>query len=152
MHRSTALIARTMIIILGAAVGSFLLYEPWMEGRNVGASVFRVYFQDPFLIYAYASSLPFFIGLRQLWKIGAKRQTTHEHIECLAALQIIQRCASATAILAAGAIGYFVLMMSKSDDIAGGIAMGVGIIVLSLSVAVCAHSYREKYVDRNDEH
>lgn len=150
MRRSTVLIARTMIIILGAAVAIFLLYEPWTEGRNVGASVFRVYFQDPFLVYTYASSFPFFIGLRQLWKIVEKSTATQEQGEIIRALRIIQRCAFATAVLATGAIAYVVLMIRENDDIAGGVAMGMGVTVASFIVMYITHR-RIKRKESDDE-
>lgn len=53
---------RVGIVLFGVAALTFLLWEPHLEGRNVHATVYQIYFNDPFLAYAYIASLPFFLG------------------------------------------------------------------------------------------
>jgi hypothetical protein len=54
-----------VIVLFGIGVLAFMLWEPHLEGRNVHASLFQIYFKDPFLAYAYVASIPFFVGLYQ---------------------------------------------------------------------------------------
>lgn len=37
-----------IVVLIGFGVFIFLLWEPNIEGRNLHASVFEVYFNDPF--------------------------------------------------------------------------------------------------------
>ena len=55
------------IIAMGAL--ALLLWEPHVEGRNAHASLFEIYFKDPFLAFAYVASIPFFAGLYQAFKV-----------------------------------------------------------------------------------
>jgi hypothetical protein len=38
-----------MTVVVGGAVFVFLLWEPHIEGRNAHATLFQIYFNDPFL-------------------------------------------------------------------------------------------------------
>ena len=46
-----------------------MLWEPHIEGRNAHATLFEIYFKDPFLAYAYIASIPFFVALFQAFTI-----------------------------------------------------------------------------------
>jgi hypothetical protein len=46
-----------------------MLWEPHLEGRNAHATLFQIYFNDPFLAYAYMASIAFFVALYQAFKL-----------------------------------------------------------------------------------
>ena len=46
----------------GIGALAFLLWEPHLEGRNANATPYELYFNDPFLAYAYVASVSFFMG------------------------------------------------------------------------------------------
>src|SRR5829696_6063849 len=69
MKRVSILFLRAVILLLGVGVLAGLLWEPQVEGRNVNADQFTIYFRDPFLAYVYVGSLPFFFGLFQGFKL-----------------------------------------------------------------------------------
>lgn len=48
---------------LGISTLALMLWEPHLEGRNVNATLFEIYFRDPFLAYAYTASIVFFVAL-----------------------------------------------------------------------------------------
>jgi hypothetical protein len=50
---------QVVIVLIGIGVLAFMLWEPHVEGRNAHATVFEIYFHDPFLAYAYIGSIPF---------------------------------------------------------------------------------------------
>jgi hypothetical protein len=69
MKRGSTIFLQVVIVLIGIGVLAFLLWEPHVEGRNVNATLFEIYFKDPFLAYIYLAFVPFFIGLYQAFKI-----------------------------------------------------------------------------------
>lgn len=91
-------------MLLGLGVLTFLLWEPHLEGRNAHATVFAIYFKDPFLAYVYAGSIPFFVGLHRAFRaLGVIRQTGAFSPSTVDALRFIRRCALAVVGFVAGA-------------------------------------------------
>ncbi len=126
-RRSTALL-RTVIVLIGIGALAFLLWEPHVEGRNVNATLFQIYFNDPFLAYAYTASIPFFVALYHALKLAGQADVKR--------LRIIRHCAMAMIGFVAG--GEVILLMNTSDDRAGGVFMGVLITFGSILIAFAA--------------
>lgn len=105
MRRSATILLQTGIVILCLGALVFLLAEPHFEGRNVNATVFEVYFRDPFLAYVYLGSVPFFVGLlqgfRALGFIGEDRGFCAESI---GAVRRVRVCALALLGFVAGSV------------------------------------------------
>lgn len=124
--RSAAGLALQAAVLLAAlAALAFLLGEPHLEGRNVRATLFQIYFQDPFLAYVYAGSIPFFLALRRAFDLAScLRRGQAVSLETLAALHAIRRCGWA---LLAGVAGGLVLVLLHGDreDRPAGLALGV---------------------------
>ena len=59
---------RIVLVLIGIGILAFLLWEPHIEGRNANATVFAIYFKDPFLAYVYVGSAPFFVGIYQAFR------------------------------------------------------------------------------------
>lgn len=123
MKRGSILFLRTVILLVGAGVLAFLLWEPQAEGVNVNADLVTIYF-DPFVVYAYVGSLPFFFGLYQAFKLlGYVGQGQAFSPAAVKALRRIKYCALAVIGFIAGGEAY--LLFGVSDDSAGAVAMGV---------------------------
>jgi len=60
---------RAVTVLIGAGVLALMLWEPHIEGRNAHATLFEIYFKDPFLAYAYLASTPFFVALYQAFMV-----------------------------------------------------------------------------------
>lgn len=116
---------RILIVLIGLAALAFLLGEPNIEGRNVNATLFEIYFNDPFLAFAYVASIPFFVALYQAFK-AAKQPTAK-------AFRTIKYCA--IALIGFAAVGEVIIMLNESDDRAGGVFMGLIVIIASIIVA-----------------
>ncbi|HNT98272.1 MAG TPA: hypothetical protein PKK31_08415, partial [Elusimicrobiales bacterium] len=56
----TITVLRTVVVLAGIGILAFMLWLPPHEGRAAGATLFEVYFKDPFLAYVYIGSIPFF--------------------------------------------------------------------------------------------
>lgn len=134
MKRNPTIFLQIVIILIGAGALAFLLWEPHIEGRNAHATVFEIYFNDPFLAYAYIASIPFFMALYQAFRIlGYAGQNKVFSQATLKALRTIKYCA--IVVIGFVAIGEFFILLDESDDRAGGIFMGVLITFGSIIIA-----------------
>jgi len=105
----------------------------------VNATLFEIYFKDPFLAYIYLAFVPFFVGLYQAFKIlgyGGRNEISFQR--SVRALRIVKYCALTTAIFILGAEAYLFVFMRGKDDIAGGAMMGGFIILVSSIIATAA--------------
>src|SRR5919205_4430778 len=85
---------QAVIVLIGIGALALMLWEPHLEGRNAHATLFEIYFKDPFLAYAYVASIPFFVALYQAFKVlGYAGQNKVFSQEAVKALQIIKYCA-----------------------------------------------------------
>ena len=115
---------QAVVVLTGIGALTFLLWEPQIEGRNLHATVFEIYFHDPFLAYVYFASIPFFMAVYQTFNLLRYIRMNQACSETTAkSLRTIKYCALATIGLAA--IAEVLIFMGESDDRAGGVFMGV---------------------------
>lgn len=139
MKRGSTIFLQVVIVLLGIGVLAALLWEPQVEGRNVNATQFEIYFKDPFLAYIYLAFIPFFVGLYQAFKLlGYARRDEVFSERSVQALRILKYCAIAVAVFILGAEVYIFTFVRGTDDVAGGVAMGVFIILVSAIIAAAA--------------
>ncbi len=136
MKKNSAIVLRGLIAVIGAAALAFLLWEPHLEGRNAHAMLFEIYFKDPFLLYAYIGSIPFFTALYQAFRVLGYAGDKAFPQAAVKALQTIKYCA--LALIGFVAVGEVFIMLGDSDDRAGGVFMGLLITVCSVVVAAAA--------------
>jgi len=136
MKNNSALALRVLIALMGAAAVAFLLGEPHLEGRNAHATLFEIYFKDPFLLYAYIGSIPFFTALYQAFRALGHSGDEAFPQAAVKALRTIKYCALAT--IGFVAVGEVFILLNDSDDRAGGVFMGVLIALGSVIVAAAA--------------
>jgi hypothetical protein len=140
MKRSSTVFLQVVIVLIGIGVLAFMLWEPHVEGRNAHATVFQIYFNDPFLAYAYAASLAFFVALYQAFRLlGYVARSEVFSQRSVKALRTIKYCAMCLvgSLLVAEAYFFFV-QRHREDDIAGGVMMGLLLIFVSAVVATAA--------------
>ncbi len=137
MKRSSTIFLQIVIVLVGIGALALLLWEPHLEGRNAHATLFEIYFNDPFLAYAYIGSIAFFVALYQAFKVlGYIRQNKAFSQATVKALRTIKFCA--LAIVGFVAVGELFIMLGDSDDRAGGIFIGILITFGSVVVATAA--------------
>lgn len=128
---------QAVVVLIGIGALVFMLWEPHIEGRNAHATLYQIYFNDPFLAYAYAASIPFFLALYQAFRvlghIGRDKAFSQATVK---ALRTIGSCA--LAIIGFVALGELFIVMGDSDDRAGGVFMGILIAFGSAVVAAAA--------------
>ena len=139
MKRGFTIFLQIVIVLIGIGVLGLLLWEPQVEGRNVHATQFEIYFKDPFLAYIYLAFVPFFIGLYQAFRLlGYARRDEVFSDRSVRAFRIIKYCAITTALVIVGAEAYIFIFVRGTDDVAGGVMMGVFIIFVSAVIATAA--------------
>lgn len=143
MKRTLITFLQVIIVLVGISAFAFMLVEPHFEGRNPNATVFEVYFKDPFLIYAYTASIAFFFALYQILKVleYIKQNKTFSP-RTVEALRKIKRCAVALIAFVTAPLVYL-LIARPEDDIAGGVAVGLLIISVSTLVAIAAWRFKQ---------
>lgn len=140
MKRGLIIFLQLVIVLIGIGALAFILFEPRYEGRNANATLFQIYFNDPFLAYAYISSIAFFVALYQAFKLlGYIGRNEVFSRAAVMALSAIKYCALAFIAFVAGAEGYFIIVVRRvEEDIAGGVMMGLVMIFISAVVATAA--------------
>lgn len=137
MKRNSTLFLQFVIVLIGIGTLALMLWEPHIEGRNAHATLFEIYFNDPFLTYAYVGSIPFFVALYQAFKVvGYAGQNKVFSQAAVKALWTIKYCA--IALIGFVAVGEIFIMVNTSDDRAGGVFMGVLITFGSIVMATAA--------------
>lgn len=139
MKKSSTIFLRVVVVLIGIGVLALMLWEPHLEGRNAHATTFQIYFHDPFLAYAYTASMFFFVAVYQAFKllgfIGRNEVFSQAAVKTL---RTIKYCAITLIAFIVGAEGYFFIVRRAEDDIAGGVAMGLLMMFVSIVVATAA--------------
>ena len=134
MKLGATLFLRAVLVLIGIGALAFLLWEPHVEGRNAHATLFEIYFKDPFLAYAYVASIPFFVGLYHAFKVlGYAGRNMEFSPSAVRSVRTIKYCA--IALVGFVVVGEVFIMSNDSDDRAGGVIMGVLIFFASIVVA-----------------
>lgn len=137
MKRSSTIFLQMVVILVGIGALALMLWEPHIEGRNAHATLYQIYFNDPFLAYAYIASLPFFAALYQAFKVlGYVRQNKTFSPAAVKALRIIKYCG--ISIIGFVAVGEIFIMLGNSDDRPPAVFMGILITFGSIVIATAA--------------
>ena len=139
MKKGSAVFLQVVIVLVGIGALALMLWEPHVEGRNAHATVFQIYFNDPFLAYAYIASIAFFVALYQAFRLlGYVGRSDVFSQRSVKALRTIKHCAMSLVGFLVGAEAYFFIVQRGKDDIAGGVMMGLFLIFVSVVVATAA--------------
>ena len=137
IKKSSTIFLQIVIVLIGIGAIALMLFEPQIEGRNAHATLYEIYFKDPFLAYAYIASIPFFVVLYKAFKIlGYVRQNNIFSQVAVNALRTMKYCA--LVISGFVIVGEIIIMLSDSDDRAGGVFMGILITFGSIVIATAA--------------
>ena len=139
MKKGSTIFLQVVIVLFGIGALALLLWEPHIEGRNAHATLFQIYFTDPFLAYAYLASIPFFIGLFQAFTaLGLVRHNKTFSQETVNALRTIQYCAFAIIGFVVVSIIFMYPLLGDLDDRPAGVFMRILIAFPSIIIATVA--------------
>ena len=154
MKRNSTIFLQAVVVLIGIGALAFLLWEPHVEGRNAHASLFEMYFQDPFLAYAYFASVPFFAALYQAFRVlGYAGRNEVFSPAAVKALRTIKYCA--IAIIGFVVVSVFFMPFDEGDDRPAGVFMRILVGFPSIVVAAAAAMFQrilQNAVDLKTEH
>ena len=139
MNRIPALFLQAVIVLGGIGILALILWEPHIEGRNAHASLSQIYFDDPFLACAYIAFIPVFVALYQAFTLlGQVRKNKIFSSDSVKAVRTIKLSAIVFIGFLLAAEVYFFVVVRGQDDIAGGVAICLFLILVSAIVAAAA--------------
>src|SRR3989344_6035615 len=143
MKWSSTLFLKVVIVLITIVALVGMIRFPQTEGRAANLDLFSIY-KDPFIIYLYIASIPFFTALYQAFKrlglIDANKIFSQASVK---AVRNIKYCAIALMGFLLGAISYiFVMSKATNDDGAGAIAVGLVTIFASCVIAAAADVFQ----------
>src|SRR5258705_13983355 len=68
MKKGSTLFLKVVICLIAIVALANMIWFPQTEGRAANLSLISIY-KDPFIIYGYIASIPFFVGLYQAFKL-----------------------------------------------------------------------------------
>src|SRR5581483_6382601 len=68
MKRGSTLFLKLVILLIAIVVLTWIIVFPQLEGRAKNLDLISIY-ADPFIIYGFIASIPFFVGLYQAFKL-----------------------------------------------------------------------------------
>jgi len=139
MKKGSTVFLQIVVVLIGIGAFAFLLWEPTVEGANAHATLFRIYFDDPFLAIAYLVSIAFFVGLSRAYRLlGYIGQGKVFSPESLKALRTMRHCSMILVAALAVGVTYLFAFQRGKDDIAGGVAMGLFLMFVFSAIAAAA--------------
>jgi hypothetical protein len=125
---------KVVILLIAIGVLAYMLWFPQTEGRATSLDLISIY-TDPFIIYIFIASTPFFIGLYQAFKllnlIDANKAFSQGAVNALRNIKF----ASLSLISFIAVAEFYIRFVAHGDDPAGPTALG---ILVSFAVAIIA--------------
>jgi hypothetical protein len=141
MKRGPTIFLQVVVVLVGIGTLTAMLWEPHLEGVNAHATTLsEIYFDDPFLVYAYIGSIPFFVALYQAFKVlGYVRQGKVFSPETLKALRTIKYgvLITAAAVVAAD-VFLMIAARGSGEDAAGAVMLGIIATFILIVIATTA--------------
>ena len=142
MNRGSTLFLKLVILLIAIGVLAGLIWFPQTEGRATNLDLISIY-TDPFIIYIYIGSIPFFVGLYQAFKllnfIDANKAFSQGAVNTLKNMKFASLSLIGFIALAVFYIRFFV----HGDDIAGPTMLG-SCMALAFGVVAAAASVLQK--------
>jgi hypothetical protein len=135
MKKRQIVLSKVIILLLTIGVFIWLIRIPQLEGRAKDLDLISIY-TDPFIIYGYIASIPFFIGLYQTYLLITiiERNKIH-HKSAVNALRNIKYSALSIIGFIAAAL-FYIRFLTHGDDPAGPIALGILLMIAAAAVAI----------------
>jgi len=139
MKRSSTLFLKVVILLIAIGALAGMIWFPQTEGRARNLDLFSIY-RDPFIIYIYIGSTPFFVGLYQAFKllhlIDADKAFSQGAVNTLKNMKF----ASLSLIGFIALAEFYIRFFAHGDDPAGPTALGIlasfAAIVIATTAAV----------------
>jgi hypothetical protein len=131
------------LILLLIAIGTLtvLVRFPQTEGRAANLDAISIY-TDPFILYLYIASIPFFVALFQAMRLlGFIEKDEAFSQPAVKAVKTIKYCALATMGFLVVALGW-VRFASGGDDPAGAVVVGLFLTLTAVVIATATSVFQ----------
>ncbi len=142
MKRGSTLFLKFVLLLIAIIVFIWMIVFPQLEGRAATLDLVNIY-SDPFIIYMYFASIPFFIALYQAYRllgyIDANKVFSKASIKTVTN---IKNCALITAGLIVATLLY-IRFTVIDDDPAGFVGLGIITTFTSLVIATASAVFQK---------
>lgn len=142
MKNKSSSFLQIIIAVFGIVVLFLLIRMPLLEGRAKDLDLVSIY-TDPLILYGYAASIVFFVGLYRVFKLVAYFGQ-NEFSNAKTDLKCIKYCAITFGVLIMGAAIFISQTHHKDDDPAGFIGMSIVFTFISMVVAFLAARFEKR--------
>ena len=133
---------KVVILLIGIVVLAEMIWFPQTEGRAANLDLISIY-TDPFIIYIYTGSTPFFIGLYQAFKllnfIDVNKAFSQGAVDTLKNMKF----ASLSLIGFIALAEFYLRFFAHGDDPAGPTALGIIISFAFIVIATAAAVFQK---------
>lgn len=145
MKKSTIIILKIIIVLIGLVVIAGLIRFPQTEGRAANLNLINIY-TDPIIIYIYIASIPFFGILYNAFKLLNLSETKKSFSKsALNALKNLKFCAQTLIGFMTAAVLYiFIMAKNTNEDPVGFLTVGAILIFISAVIAYSANKLQER--------
>ena len=137
MKRSSTFFLKVVLFLVAIGALAGMIRFPQTEGRATNLDLIHIY-TDPFIIYGYVASIPFFVGLYQAFKllnlIDADKAFSQDAVNALKNMKFASFSLIGFIALAEVYIRFF----AHGDDPAGPTALGILVSFVAIVIATTA--------------
>lgn len=142
MKKSSTIFLQVVIVLIVILALAIMIRFPLTEGRAANLDLFSIY-ADPFIVFGYLASIPFFVALYQAFKLlGYIGQNKVFSPNSVRALRAVKYCAIILSFLIVMAAIYirisYGISPTEDDDPAGFLAISIVTTFISIVIAVAA--------------
>ncbi|HYD35792.1 MAG TPA: DUF2975 domain-containing protein [Vitreimonas sp.] len=142
MKRGSTSFLKVVILLIALVALAVMIRFPQTEGRAANLDLISIY-KDPFIIYMYVASMPFFVALFQAFKLlGYVDKNNIFSQLAVQAVRNIKYCALASMGFLVGAILY-IQMMAQGEDPAGPTMVALITIFTLVVIATAAAVFQK---------
>jgi hypothetical protein len=149
MKKSSTLFLKVVILLIAIGVLAGLIRFPQTEGRAANLDLISIY-TDPFIIYIYIGSIPFFVGLYQAFKllnfIDANKAFSQGAVNTLKNMQF----ASLSLIGFIALALFYIRFFAHGDDPAGPTMLGICMALAFGVIATAAGVFQKLFQNAVD--
>ncbi len=142
VKRVSTLFLKMVLVLIAVVVLAGMIFFPQTEGRAANLDLLSIY-MDPFIIYIYIASIPFFVGLVQAFKllnlIDANRAFSQGAVNTVKNMKFASLWLIGGIIIAELYIRFF----AHGDDTAGPTMLGISLTLAFGVIATAAGVFQK---------
>jgi hypothetical protein len=142
MTRGSTLFLKLILLLIALVALTGLIVFPRLEGRATNLDLVSIY-TDPFILYGYVASVPFFFALLQAFRLLGYVETDAIFSQAaIRAVRVIKYCALAIVGFVVGGL-FWIWVMAQGDDATGPTTVGLMAIFASVVIATATGVFEQ---------